>query len=64
MSKQQMIEEIRRMNRSAPEQFLIHFDEAALETYLRRLSLARAGRGKLSRWVRTGDCPAAVTRSH
>jgi len=64
MSKQQMIEQIRQMNRSAPEAFLIHFNEQALETYLKRLSLARGGRGPSSRWVRTGDAPAAVTRVH
>ncbi len=64
MSKQEIIEQIRRLNRSAPPDFLVSFEEQALENYLKRLALARAGRGRGSVWVRPGDCSAAVTNGH
>jgi hypothetical protein len=62
MSKQQIIEQIRQMNRSAPENLLVQFDQEALENYLKRLSLTTAGRGRASRWVRNTSSPAVVTR--
>jgi hypothetical protein len=61
MSKQQLIEAIREMNRSADETFLVHFNQPALEDYLRRLSMAQAGRGRMSRWVRAGHTPSVTT---
>jgi hypothetical protein len=64
MSKHQLIEQIRQLNRSAAETFLVHFNEQALENYLKRLSLARDGRGRTSRWVRPGDMAATMTRAH
>jgi len=64
MSKHQLIEQIRQLNRSAAEDFLVHFNEQALENYLKRLALAREGRGPTSRWVRPGDIAAAFTRLH
>jgi hypothetical protein len=64
MSKQQIIEQIRQMNRSAPENLLVQFDQDALENYLKRLSMAQAGRGRASRWVRNTSSPAVVTREY
>jgi hypothetical protein len=64
MSKHQMIEAIREVNRSVGLEFLQRFDESALESYLRRLNLIRASRGRDSTWVRTGPSPAAATRLH
>jgi hypothetical protein len=64
MSKQQLIEQIRQMNRSATENLLVQFDQAALENYLKRLSLAATGRGRSSRWVRNTASPAVVTRAY
>lgn len=64
MSKQQVIEQIRSFNRTAEEGFLTHFDQPALENYLKRLELARVGRGRQSVWVRSGAAPAACTREH
>lgn len=64
MSKQNVIEQIRALNRSAPQEFLVSFNERTLETYLKRLSLARGGRGRSSVWVRQSDKPAVVTRTH
>ena len=63
MSKQQMIEAIREHNRSAPDTFLVHFNEKALQSYLRRLTTVRGCRGRASVWVREGDTPAIVTRA-
>lgn len=60
MSKQQLIEAIRTMNRTADESFLVHFNQHALEDYLRRLALAQGGRGRLSRWVREGSTPSVT----
>lgn len=62
MSKQQVIEQIRALNRSAPQEFLIGFNEHALENYLKRLSLARSGRGRTSVWVRPDRQPSIVAR--
>ena len=61
MSKHDLITAIRQQNRSASEQFLSRFDEAALATYLRRLSLA-GRRGGQSTWVREGTARAIVGR--
>lgn len=59
MSKLQLIEQIRVLNRTAEPDFLISFDQQALENYLKRLSLLQAARGRGSVWVRTGQSPAA-----
>ena len=64
MSKQEMIEEIRRHNRSAGPEFLDSFKEPALERYLRRLTQVQGCRGRESVWVRDGETPAVVTREH
>ncbi len=62
MSKHEIIDAIRRQNRSAAVAFLTSFDEQALRSYLKRLSLLRGGRGRASHWVREGKSPAVVTR--
>jgi hypothetical protein len=64
MNKQQMIEQIRQRNQSASNEFLLDFDEQALEQYLQRLTSVVGQRGKDSVWVRTGDAPAVVSRRH
>ncbi len=63
MSKQQMIEAIRQHNRSAPDTFLVAFEERALESYLRRLTTVQGRRGRGSVWVREAETPAIVTRA-
>lgn len=62
MSKQEVIEQIQKTNRSASAEFLSSFDEAALRTYLRRLTTVLGHRGRGSTWVREGNAPAIVTR--
>mgnify|MGYP001066860887 CR=1 FL=1 len=61
MSKQQMIDAIREHNRSAAQEFLARFDEAALSDYLQRLTRVCNHRGKTSRWVRNTTAPAVAT---
>ena len=63
MSKQQMIEQIQRRNRSASDEFLGGFDEPTLKAYLNRLTNVLGHRGKTSVWVRQGSSPAIVTRA-
>ncbi len=62
MSKQQMIDKIQERNRSASNEFLLKFDEEALQTYLCRLTTVQGNRGRTSVWVRRGDSPASITR--
>lgn len=62
MSKQQLIEAIREHNRSASDDFLIGFDEAALSNYLNHLQYKIGPRSGAAAWVRTGETPAVVTR--
>lgn len=63
MSKQQMIEQIRERNRSASNDFLVKFDEEALQNYLQRLTTLQGHRGRSSVWVRKGIAPASVMRA-
>lgn len=51
-SKQQIIEAICEHNRSAAREFLINFEERALENYLTRLTTLQNHRGRTSIWVR------------
>lgn len=62
MSKQQLIEAIREHNRSATDDFLVSFDEAALSNYLHHLQFKTGPRGSSTCWVRTGETPAVVSR--
>jgi len=63
MSKSQMIELIRTKNRSANTEFLSGFDEASLQSYLRRLTELQGHRGRQSIWVRQTQQPAVVFRA-
>jgi len=62
-SKKQMIEQIRQRNHSASDEFLLDFDEPALEQYLDRLTSVVGRRGKDSIWVRETDSPAIISRA-
>ena len=52
MSKRQLIDEIRRLNASAQEQFLEQFDEAQLQGYLSRLQDCGQRNIRISGWAR------------
>ena len=62
MNKQELIEHIRQRNRSVSDEYLVRFNEKALQSYLDRLTHVVGRRGRDSRWVRQGDGPAVVTR--
>ena len=52
MDKRQLIEEIRRFNTTAQEQFLAQFDDAALQQYLDHLKAAQEQQLRIDGWVR------------
>ena len=62
MSKEQMISAIRERNRSATSEYLDHFDETALQTYLDRLTRVLGHRGPQSVWVRNTTERCIVSR--
>jgi len=59
MSKHEIIEAIRRHNRSASVPFLMAFEATELSDYLQRLGLTQS-RGRS--WVRRGSEPAVTVR--
>lgn len=63
MSKQQLIEAIQEHNRSATQDFLFGFDEAALSNYLSHLVYRTRPRGTAARWIRPTETHAIVTRA-
>ncbi len=63
MSKQQLIEAIRKHNHSATQDFLMGFNEDALNNYLNHLEYRRRPRNSNSRWIRPGETPAVVMRA-
>jgi len=54
-TKQQIIEAICEHNRTAAREFLINFEERALQSYLERLTTLKDHRGPASIWVRPND---------
>ena len=62
MSKEELIESIRRHNPTAGSAFLAGFDEPALKQYLHHLHYREGPRGPHNMWVRRGDTPAIVGR--
>ena len=62
MSKQQLIDSIQQHNPSANSEFLIHFDEAALDRYLNHLNYGKRPRRAEHMWIRGDETPAVVTR--
>ena len=52
MTKEQIIEQIRRHNPTAPAEFLVRFSDPELRTYLARLSRLLGHRGPGTSWVR------------
>jgi len=62
MKRQEIIEQICEVNRSAKAAFLDRFDDRALTEYLGRLTRLHGHRGKQSVWVRRGITPASTAR--
>ncbi len=62
MSKEQIIDGIQEINRSARPEWLSLFDTAALRRYLDHLQRTLEPRGGHSVWVRPNETPAIITR--
>lgn len=62
ISKDQLIEHIQQINRSARREWLAVFDVSALQHYLDHLMMTIEPRDRTSRWMRAGTGHAAVTR--
>jgi len=52
MDKRQLIDDIRRFNTTAQEQFLRQFDDEALQQYLDHLKAAHDKQVRIDGWVR------------
>lgn len=63
MSKEQIIQAIRRHNRTASPEFLLEFNQRVLEDYLQRLTRVLGRRGRGSYWVRQTTGRSVVTRA-
>jgi len=59
-SKNEIIERIRQINRSADQDWLARFDDQKLHDYLEHLQLLMEPRGRKSVWRRRGDSPAVA----
>lgn len=60
-TRDRLVEEIVRVNRTATRAFLDRFNDQALRTYLDHLQFANLPRGREARWVRPGDTRAICT---
>lgn len=59
-SKNELIDRIRQINRSADRGWLERFDDRSLVDYLEHLQLLMEPRGRRSVWRRRGESTAAV----
>jgi|JI10StandDraft_1071094.scaffolds.fasta_scaffold715318_2 hypothetical protein len=59
-SKNELIDRIRQINRSADRTWLERFDDRSLFDYLEHLQLLMEPRGRRSVWRRRGESTAAV----
>ena len=62
LSREQVVDQIIAINRSATAQYLEQFEQKSLDTYLDHLLSARQPRGRDARWDRPGDAPAIMSR--
>lgn len=62
LSKEQIIQAIQQINRSARQEWLSLFDVSALRRYLDHLQRTLEPRGGHSIWVRPNETSAVVTR--
>lgn len=62
LNKDQVINAIQQINRSARQDFLMVFDTSALQRYLDHLQHVVEPRGSHSIWVRPTETRAVVTR--
>ena len=62
MSKHEIVDRIRQINRGADAAYLLEFSDEQLASYLQRLTLVEGHRGRASAWIRPGDTMAICTR--
>jgi hypothetical protein len=62
LSREQVVDQILTINRSATADYLSQFGEPQLNNYLDHLINTQGPRGRDSRWDRPGDAPAIMTR--
>ncbi|MFK7883132.1 MAG: hypothetical protein AB8F26_02975 [Phycisphaerales bacterium] len=62
LNREQVVDQILTINRSATADYLNQFAEPQLNNYLDHLINTQAPRGRDSRWDRPGDAPAIMTR--
>lgn len=62
LSREQVVDRIIQINKTATTAFLSRFEDQSLREYLRHLSMVNVPRGAQSAWVRPGDTPAIVGR--
>lgn len=62
LTREQVVDQILTINRSATADYLNQFAEPQLNTYLDHLINTQAPRGRDARWDRPGDAPAIMTR--
>ncbi len=61
LSREQTVEQIISINRSATAQYLDQFEQRSLDTYLDHLLNSQQPRGRHARWDRPGDTPAMMS---
>ncbi len=62
LSREQVVEQIISINRSATAEYLAQFEQKSLNTYLDHLIASQQPRGRHARWDRPGDTPAMMSR--
>ncbi len=62
LSREQVVDQIISINRSATAEYLDQFEQKSLDTYLDHLLASRQPRGRNARWDRPGDTPVIMSR--
>ena len=62
LSREQVVDQIISINRSATAEYLQQFEQRSLDTYLDHLISSQQPRGQHARWDRPGDTPAMMSR--
>lgn len=61
-SREQVVDQIISINRSATVEYLAQFEQKSLDVYLEHLLSSQRPRGRDARWDRPGDAPAIMSR--
>jgi hypothetical protein len=62
LSREQVVDQIISINRSATAEYLGQFERKSLDTYLDHLISSQEPRGRNARWDRPGDAPSMMSR--